>query len=137
MPIRLRLQALVDRYFKETPDPTKELRAFGDQVQAMVQLSDTAQMTRQLLDHAVAAFHAESGAVFMQQDGELRLAQTSGAWDGQAHLTVPLEHGGVQIGQVALGARRHNQAYGDDERRTLQEIAAVTARALAIAQGAS
>ena len=137
MPIRLRLQALADRYFKETPDPTRGLRAFGDQVQSMVQLSDTAQMTRRLLDEAVAAFHAESGAVFMRQDGELRLAQTFGAWNRQAHLTVPVEHGGVQIGEVALGARYRGQAYGDDERRMLQEIAAVAARALANAQGAS
>ncbi len=103
----------------------------------MVQLNDAAQMTRRLLDEAVAAFRAESGAIFMHQDGELRLAQTSGAWDGQAQLTVPLEHGGIQIGQVALGARYRSQAYGDDERRMLQKIAVVVARALASAQGGS
>ena len=137
MPVRLRLQALADRYFKESPDPIKALRAFGDQVQAIVHLSDISQMTRRLLDEAVGAFRAESGAVFLQQGGELRLAQTFGAWDGNAHLTVPLEHGSIQVGQIALGARRHNQAYSDDERRTLQEIAGVAARVLAIAQGRS
>ncbi len=137
MPVRLWLQALADRYFKETPDPTRELRSFGDQVQAMVQLSDTSQMARRLLDESVAAFRAESGAIFMQQDGQLQLAQTSGAWDGQAHLTVPLKHEGTLIGQITLGARRRNQAYSDDERRRLEEISGVAARALAIAQGTS
>ena len=71
----------------------------------------------------------------MQQGGELRLAQTSGAWDGQAHLTVQMAYGGMRIGQIALGVRARNQEYGDDERRTLQEIASVIARALTNAKG--
>ena len=136
MPLRLRLQNLADRYFKEVPDPTRGLRAFGDQLQSMVQLANVGRMTRRLLDEVVAAFHAESGAVFMQQGEELRLVQTSGAWSGDAMMSVPLEYEGEQLGLVSLGSRRHEQDYTPQDRDALQKIAQAVAQTLSLSGGA-
>lgn len=132
MPLRLRLQALADKYFKEVPNPTGGLQAFGEQIRSMVQLTNVGQMTRRLLDEVVVAFHAESGAVFMRDGEKLQLAQTSGAWSGTAWVSVSLEHEGEQLGLVSLGSRHHGQEYTPQDREALQQIADVVALSLSL-----
>ena len=102
-------------------------------MRAVAQLADVGQITRRLLEETVAAFHAESAAVFLQQGEELRLVQTAGAWSGEATISVPLEYGGkARIGQPSLGPRHQRQAYAPQDQQTLQEIAKSAAQALAL-----
>jgi len=61
-PVKNGLQGVVDKRFKETPDPTKKLRAFGDQVQSYVQMSSAEQLTRRLVDEATSAVQSTGGA---------------------------------------------------------------------------
>ncbi|MBI4298147.1 MAG: hypothetical protein HY666_00085 [Chloroflexi bacterium] len=121
-PMRLRLQALADRYFKDVPDPVRGLTAFENQLRSMTQLIDTGYISRRLLDEAVAAFHAESGAVFLRQGDDLRLAQSAGAWGGNAKISIPLEHGGIQLGQLSLGPRPKGREYGAQDIETLRRM---------------
>jgi hypothetical protein len=135
MPLRLRLEALAQRYFKEGSDPASGLSVFATQVRSVAELADVGRMTRRLLDETVAAFHAESGAVFLRQGEALRLVQTAGAWKDDAVIDVPIEHQGVQIGQISLGARHRSREYSPKDREALQDIANATAQVLAVASG--
>ena len=132
MPLRLWLQALADRFFKEVPDPTKGLAAFNNQVRTTVQLTNTGQITRRLLDEVVAAFHAESGAVYLKEGEQMLLVQTAGAWSDDAQVSVPVVHEGTQLGLVSLGARQKNLPYGAQEHAALLETAEVAAQALSL-----
>ncbi|MBI4202439.1 MAG: hypothetical protein HY532_04920 [Chloroflexi bacterium] len=131
-PLRLRLQALADRYFKEAPNPTRGLHNFHSQVGSFAQFGDVGYVTRRFLDEAVAAFQAQSGAVFLQEGGSLVLAQTTGAWSGSPVINVPIEFGGTQVGQLSLGPRYKARAYTSQDQELLQQTAAAAAQVLSL-----
>ena len=59
----------------------------------------------------------------------------AGAWEGEVRLHVPLQHDGVEVGRLELGARKKGQDYADAERAALNRSAAHIARVLALIQG--
>lgn len=122
-PVKNAIQDVVDKYFKEAPDATKKLKAFHEQVRSEFCVVDPYEITRRLLAEAVGAFKAETGALYLQEDGRLRLVHAHGEWnEAQAQVRLPLPAGGEQIGQLALGPRRDDQPYTDKDRTTLQEV---------------
>lgn len=131
-PLKSGLQYLVDRRFKEPRDPAKELHAVRDHATALLQVIDMGPSTQHLLDAAVRAFDATGGAVSLVQRGETRVAYASRDWNGDAALRVPLQADGVQIGMLALGARRSGAGYTEQDRQALQETVAPVVRALAL-----
>jgi hypothetical protein len=131
-PIKAWLQRIVDRRFKEAPDPTKTLNAFGDQVQAVVQVLDPTQLAKRLLDEAVRAFDATGGAVTVEHNST-HLTYQVGELDGIARLCVPLHDDAADFGALELGARKNGEAYSDADRQVLTRNAARVARALALA----
>ncbi|MBI4201264.1 MAG: hypothetical protein HY531_03115 [Chloroflexi bacterium] len=131
-PLRQRIQAVADRHFKESPDPSRGLKNFETQMRSVAELADVGHVTRRLLDETVAAFHAESGAVFLQQEAELRLTQTAGAWNGTATITVPLEHAEARFGDLALGPRHKGQGYTPQDYESLAGIARAAGQALSV-----
>lgn len=132
-PVKTRLQAVVDKRFKEAPVPAKRLKAFGDHVQSVLQVVDTKQLATGLLDEAVIAFGAKGGAIFLRNDGRTRLSHTSGDWDGHGLLSAVLQSDGMEVGEVCLAARRDGNNYSAQDHDTLQQTANVVARALTIA----
>lgn len=135
-PVKNGLQSIVDKRFKEVPDPTKELRNFGEQVRSFVQLSDSQQITRRVLEEAVRAFQAEGGAVFLYKNGQPQLVHTVGKWKGETKISVPLESDKTQYGFVALGARKSGLDYTPQDREALQQIVSLVAQAIRLAERA-
>jgi nitrate/nitrite-specific signal transduction histidine kinase len=131
-PLKSGLQHLVDRRFKEARDTTKELHAIRDHANALLQMIDIEPSTRHLLDAAVRALDATGGAVFLEQNGESRIAYTSGDWKGNTALRVPIEGDSARLGELALGARRNGAEYSEQDRAALQETVAPVARTLAL-----
>jgi hypothetical protein len=125
-PIRDRLQKLVDRHFKEIPDPARQLGSFATQLQARLFPVDPHEVTRSLLQEAVIAFGATGGAIALDGDS----GHATRGWNGQAHLRVPLRSGEARLGLLSLGARRDGADYTDRDRRLLQEAARAAARAI-------
>src|SRR5436190_6128286 len=82
-PIKSGLQGFVDRRFKESPDSVKELSTYKEQVQTFVQMNDSEQMARRLLEKAVKAFNARSGAVYFEGYGAPQPVHTIGQWSEQ------------------------------------------------------
>jgi hypothetical protein len=133
-PIKNSLQATVDKRYKEAPDPTRQLRAFSEQVRSFVQLNSPEQLAQRLLDEVISAFHSTGGAVYLDRDGNLELVQVRGNWDGTPRVSVPLKGRGEQFGAVALGARSNGSSYTPQDRQTLQEIADVVAQAIELSE---
>jgi hypothetical protein len=133
-PLKTRLQALVDKRFKEPPDPTKNLKAFNEQVRSVIQVIDSKQLMRRLLEEAVRSFGADSGAVFLQRDGKPELVHTCGNWQNQVAISVPLQADGAQFGVLSLGTRRDGNEYSAQDRETLQQTADIVADAIALAE---
>ncbi len=131
-PLKTGLQHLVERRFKEVPDPAKKLKAYGNQVDAVVHVLHSDESARRLLDEAMSAFDAMSGAVFLQRDAEMRLVQRYGDSSEPYRLTVQLESDGRRLGLISLGARRNGLEYTADERAIVQQIANSVAAAIAL-----
>jgi hypothetical protein len=128
------LQEFVDRQFKEAPDDTLQLRQFGDRVESFVKLSDPKEITRLLLVEAAKSLKAESAALSLIVDGEVRTLHTYGPWKGQAWASVPLELEGRRYGLLFLGPRPSHGQYTHIEFRVLQEVAFQVARAISLAK---
>jgi hypothetical protein len=137
-PVKNALQAAVDRRFKETSDPLKELNAFNKHVQSVLDVIDTQQITRRLLEEAVFALGARGGAVYLGRKGHLTLMHSSEGWDGDVEISVPLKTDGVKVGMVVLGPRRNGTPYSARDRSMLEQVVHVVARALVLTeQGAN
>jgi hypothetical protein len=133
-PIKNKLQALVDRRFKEAPERTKRLKELSKQVQSVIDVIDAGQVSRRLLDEAVATFGARGGAVYLGRDGAVQPAHATEGWDGNAALTVPLGSGGEQLGRLDLGPRRDGTPYADEDSEALEATAAVVGQAIRLAE---
>lgn len=129
-PLKSGLQHLVDRRFKQ---PEKKFGPLGNQVRTVLQVIDLNEITKRLLDDAVKTFDAACGAVYLKSDGQLHLIRQVGEWNGEARLSVPLQAEGEPLGMIALGPRLHGSEYTPDDRQALQEIGALVARAIALA----
>jgi hypothetical protein len=138
-PIKNSLQNLVDKRFKEAPNPAKKLSAFGGQLKSVIEVFDVERVTQRALEEAVEAFDAKSGAIYLRQgdpaDGTLALAHSVGDWnDGQTKISVPVavEATGAELGVLQLGPRRNGSDYSDKDREILLQNAEIVAATIAI-----
>jgi hypothetical protein len=130
-PIKNWLQAIVDRRFKEAPNPTRKLGALREELRSNMALLDPRLVVRHLLDDAMEAYGAVTGAVYLRQGGRMELVHTRGEWhEGAEEISVPLKSGGQELGTMKLGARKHGAPYSEQDRKTLQQAADVVAQAI-------
>lgn len=131
-PLRGKLQAVADRYFRPRTDPAKRLYEFSDRVHSVVQVMDLAQMARRLLDEATDALGADRGAVSLQVNGRLHVVNVKGEWDGIAVLSLPLESNGLRLGSLSLGPRANGPDYTEPEVNALRQATDVVAHAMGL-----
>jgi hypothetical protein len=133
-PLKTQLQHAVDKRFK-TPSP--KFGAFGEELRAFVELHDPLQLTNRLLNEAVTRLDASGGAIYLTTNGHSQVVHQCGAWTGDAKLSIPLVGNGAPVGTLALGAWRNGAEYAAQDRVMLQQIADLTARAIAIDERAN
>lgn len=129
-PIKARMRSLVDRRFKEPPDDTRDLRAFGHDVRCFLDMSDPGEIARRLLEEAARGLGARSGAVSLRLDGQLRTIHTLGRWQGEAWMSVPLACGEQRYGLLFLGPRSGGQPYTRQEGELLTQVATDVSQAI-------
>lgn len=133
-PIKNGLQSIVDRRFKDHLKPEHQLDEFGNKVLSVLEVSNPHDVARRLLDEAIKAFGAKSGAVYLDGDGTEEPFHTYGDWkDENTVVEVPLEEDGDHLGVLKLGARRDGSRYSEAEVNSLQYNAEVVARAIELA----
>ena len=131
-PVKSGIQDRVDKVFKEAPDADKKLKALRDEIESRIYAIDPGQLTNRLLEEAVYAFNAKSGALYLKRDGNLHLARSRGDWhDGKAIISIPLEHAGEQVGLLKLGERAARSGYTERDTEALQKTADSVAAAIA------
>jgi hypothetical protein len=136
-PLKIRVQAIVDRQFRDSSQLPHALRTFGQEVQSFVQLNDPAQISRRLLEESARALGAQSAAVSMFVDGQPKTLHTYGPWRGEAWTSIPLHWRGRRLGLLLLGPRPGGAAYTRREVEALQGIADQVAHAIALAEQAA
>ena len=126
-PLKKRLQEFVDRHFKYA---TGKFGAFGQELQIFLEMNDPDELARRFLKESLETFGAGSGAVYLGRGTQQRLVTSIGAWDGHAELAVPLEYAGVNVGLIALGARKNGIAYDATDRANLTQTGDLVAHAI-------
>lgn len=129
-PAKDRLQAIVDRRFREGPDPSKKLRIFEQEVKTRAAPVEAPQAIRRLLQEATSAFGANSGAAYVGNGSSMQLVCSIGHLEGEPALKAPLEIGGTRIGMIYLGNRSKGAGYPNGANDLLVQVAATVARAI-------
>jgi hypothetical protein len=132
-PVKDRLAKILSTRFKDAPERTRALQSFSREVNAYLEMSDAALLARRFLAEAAGALQAESGAVSLVHHGRLQSAGTTGRWQGEAWIALPLEWEGQRCGLLWLGPRLGRQPYGRGEFEALQQAARPVAQALHLA----
>jgi hypothetical protein len=130
-PIKTRLQAVVDRRYKEVHDPLRRLADFSKQIDDGIWMIDPRLALGRLLEVAVAALGASSGVVTWFKGGEEHTVATHGNWTGESSLTTPLVIQDRLLGRIILGPRTNGAAYAPLEFSNLSAAVAALTRALA------
>jgi hypothetical protein len=136
-PIRGRLQAFVDRYFKEEPNPRLRLEKLGDRIRNELGVLDPVRTVRQVLIESVRAFDAEGGQARLRRGRRWRKIHIEGMGDGRTALRVPIRSGRRPIGELQLGRRRSGLTYSASDRTALESLVDATGEALSPASRSS
>ncbi len=132
-PIKTRVQSWVDRRVGEKP--AEEIKNFGDEVRLFVQMNDIELLTQRFLDESAQSLGAESGAVYLFENGQITKGHTYGPWRGNALVSVPLESDGAKFGVLMLGPKRNRKRYKHVEVDSLNQVSMEVAQAIRVAQG--
>jgi hypothetical protein len=130
-PIRSYLQKIIDRRFKE-PIDRKARQETEPSPRLLVSQPNVNENLRGFLETVVRSFDAESGAVFLGTGDSAELVHTMGEWNGESALRIPLESQGVQLGHIALGARRNGLEYTTFDQASLKQAADLFAHAIGV-----
>lgn len=121
-PIKNVLQQFVDKHFKDSTNPLKQIRALDTQVRSVMEVLDGNQLTHRLLQTSLSAFNASSGAVYLINGEQMRLIHASPGWrDEDGKLSLPLQWAGRHLGLLCLGTRKSGLEYSKEEQHTLQQ----------------
>jgi hypothetical protein len=139
-PIKDGLQNIVNRRFKEVPDPVKKLAAFRELVNARVSAIDPPQVLRRFLQEAASAYGVMAGEVYLVRENIERLISVipspdsgkSGhpTWTSAMPVVIPLDYEGKHVGRLLLGPRQSGADYSKSDHAALEETAAVVAQAI-------
>jgi hypothetical protein len=123
-PVRKRVEALVDRYFKY------DQRAYGpylDELRRLLDLVDPGRAAARLAREA----RTHTGATGIAVMGPTGVLATAGSWPAEPSVNVPIGVAGAPLSGVMVGPRRDGKPHAPARLHELAEAAAVAATALA------
>jgi hypothetical protein len=129
-PIRARLQALVERRFKETLDPSRPFADYVAAIEARLGRIDPEVALRRLLAVALGALDAPSGSVSVGAGSGARQVAASGPPSFEADLEAVAGDGATRV-HLAVAARARGAPYRDQDRTAADAAVAAVAEALA------
>jgi len=134
-PIKTRLQAVVDRRFRDTHDPLQRLSEFSKEIEAGIWVVSRRRALERLLEEGMAALNAAGGRVSRVEGSMEQVVATRGQWLDDCRLTVPVAADGRLEGWIAFGPRLNEAAYEGEDARALTLAAEAVAHALRGADG--
>jgi hypothetical protein len=130
-PIRNRLQAFADQYFKESADAERRLRPFTERVSEVLEVLEPARIGRRFVEESVAAVGADGGALYRVRGSRRNLVFKSDGWHELPQLEVAIPDKGGSCGVLFLGKRKSGAPYSIGDRQAVEALARVVAPALA------
>jgi hypothetical protein len=122
-PLRKRLEAIVDRWFKYE---SREFGAYHAEVQRFLALSEPEPAARRLAAEAASELDSVGLAV-VDQDGAT--IATAGIWPQPIVMRLPVGRGDSAIGTLLVGPRRDGRPYDAREVEELADLAILVGRA--------
>jgi hypothetical protein len=122
-PLRRRLEAIVDRWFKYE---SREFGAYRADVEKFLALSEPEPAARRLAAEAAAELDAIGLAVV---DADGTTVATAGLWPQPIAMRLPVGRGDSSIGTLLVGPRRDGQPYDAREVEELAALAILVGRA--------
>ena len=110
-PLKNRVQAIVDRRFKDAHEPARIMGAFVDRLRDGPWQIDPDRVRSRLASEAEAAFDAAGAAVYVREGRAERLAFATERWAGRAALNVPIGRAARADAELRLGPRREDRVY--------------------------
>jgi hypothetical protein len=129
-PIRNRLQALVDRTFKDSGDAERRLGQFTERVSEVLEVVDPGRMGRRALEECVAVFGAEGGAIYRVRGKQRVLVSKSDGWRERTELEVSFPEESGHSGVLCLGGRISGAPYSTGDKRAVESLARAITPAL-------
>ena len=129
-PIRNRLQALVDRSFKDSGDAERRLGQFTERVSEVVEVVDPGRIGRRSVEECVAALGAEGGAIYRVKGNQRILVLKSDGWHERTKLEVSIPGESGNSGILCLGGRNSGAPYSAGHKRAVESLAQAIAPAL-------
>lgn len=123
-PVRKRVEALVDRYFKY------DQRAYGrylDELRHLLELIEPRRAAVRLAREALAHTNA-TGVAVLAPDGSV--TGSAGAWPAEPAVSVPIGVSGSPFAALLVGPRRDGKPHPDARLRELADAAVVAATAV-------
>jgi hypothetical protein len=122
-PLRTRLQAAVDRRFKDIHDSARRLGALTDEINQAIWVLHPQQAAHRLLTESVEAFGARGGAVYWGAGRMERQTEEIGRGATPEAISSEIMDGGRVLGRIALGPRNDELTYTSEDRRALDQAA--------------
>jgi len=130
-PLRKRLEAFVDRWFKYE---SREFGAYRADVERFLALSRPDLAARRLAAEAAKELDPVGLAIV---DGEGATMATAGHWPQPVMMRLPVGRGETSIGTLLVGPRRDGQSYDAREVEELAALAILVGTAAAGGKGAA
>lgn len=130
-PVRQTVQNVVDRRFKDAPDPYVQLRKFGDRVEHRLSAVRTKQILRRFADQAIHAFQADGGGAYLVQSQKRVTYYTAGQASTSSPLCIEVRVNGEPIGGIQLGERCDQRPYSKQDHFWLENTALIIGTAIA------
>lgn len=118
-PAKNKLQTIVDRRFKEAPDPQKALRGLTEQARSFADLADRRVLLPRYLDALTTAFNSSGASVELVGAGTSPTRLEQGAVVGAPALQSEMRAGTTSLGVLHLYPRNDGRPYTPAEEETL------------------
>jgi hypothetical protein len=123
-PLRKRLEAIVDRWFKYE---AREFGAYRDELRRLLSATDPARASQRLVRDATAELDAIGGAVL---DSRGTAIATAGDWPVAAALRIPLHGRAGGLDTLVIGPRRDGRPYDPGTVVALEELGSLVGAAV-------
>jgi hypothetical protein len=131
-PLKNRLQAFVDRHFKEPPDALANLKKLAAQAETVVEVLDAELFGQRVVQEVVTSSQAD-GAALEVTAGERQFRIDAGEPNGERPIMLVLAHRGIEVGRLWIWPRQGASAVDKDLRDEAQRAAALVATMIRLA----
>ncbi len=118
-PAKNKLQTIVDRRFKEAPDPQKALRGLTEQARSFADLADRRVLLPRYLEALTTAFNSSGASVELAGAATSPMRLEQGAVVGAPALQSEMRAGTTSLGMLHLYPRNDGRSYTLAEEETL------------------